>query len=161
MVALGAGAQTLDRRADPVRRHQHDHGVAPATSGRAACARARATPARSSPDDAQAIAQVPGVQYVAAASNTRGQIVAGNQNWNTQIQGTDVDFPLIRSWQTPTGAFFTPQDVADGGQSRRARHHAFAISCSGPATTRSARSFACHRAASAATSRTSPSPSSA
>ena len=40
----------------------------------------------------------PGVQYVAAGSNTRGQIIAGNQNWNTQVQGTDVDMPLIRSW---------------------------------------------------------------
>src|SRR6266550_2552102 len=64
------------------------------------------------PDDAGAIAQVPGVQYVAAGMNTRGQIVAGNQNWNTQVQGTDVDLPLIRSWPTSVGAFFTPQDVA-------------------------------------------------
>ena len=64
------------------------------------------------PEDAQAITQVEGVRYVAAASNTRGQIVAGNQNWNAQIQGTDVDFPLIRSWQTTIGAFFTTQDVA-------------------------------------------------
>src|SRR5205814_3368106 len=64
------------------------------------------------PDDAEAIAQLDGVQYVAAASNTRGQIVAGNQNWNTQVQGTDVDFPLIRSWLVNEGAFFTPQDVA-------------------------------------------------
>ncbi len=64
------------------------------------------------PEDAQAIAQVEGVRYVAASANARGQIVAGNQNWNTQIQGTDVDFPLIRSWQTEMGgAFFTPQDV--------------------------------------------------
>src|SRR5438874_9620751 len=63
------------------------------------------------PDDATAIAQVQGVQYVAAGSNTRGQIVAGNQNWNTQVQGTDVDFPLIRSWEVKEGAFFTPQDV--------------------------------------------------
>jgi len=64
------------------------------------------------PEDAQAIAQVEGVRYVAASSNARGQIVAGNQNWNTQIQGTDVDFPLIRSWPATLGAFFTPQDVA-------------------------------------------------
>jgi putative ABC transport system permease protein len=64
------------------------------------------------PDDATAIAQLPGVQYVAAGSNTRGQIVAGNQNWNTQVQGTDVDLTLIRSWQPEIGAFFTPQDVA-------------------------------------------------
>src|SRR6266581_8928462 len=51
------------------------------------------------PDDAAAIAQIPGVQYVAAGMNTRGQIVAGNQNWNTQVQGTDVDLPLIQAWQ--------------------------------------------------------------
>src|SRR5437762_7703665 len=64
------------------------------------------------PEDAGAIMQLPGVQYTAAQSNTRGQIVAGNQNWNTQVQGTDVDLPLIRSWPTTDGAFFTPQDVA-------------------------------------------------
>jgi len=63
------------------------------------------------PEDAQAISQLPGVQYTAAQSNTRSQIVAGNQNWNTQVQGTDVDLPLIRSWPTVQGAFFTPQDV--------------------------------------------------
>jgi putative ABC transport system permease protein len=64
------------------------------------------------PEDAAAIAQLPGVQYVAAGSNTRGQIIAGNQNWNTQVQGTDVDMPLIRSWPVSEGAFFTPQDVS-------------------------------------------------
>jgi putative ABC transport system permease protein len=63
------------------------------------------------PDDAAAIAKVDGVQYTAASSNTRGQIIAGNQNWNTQVQGTDVDFPAIRSWPTTIGNFFTPQDV--------------------------------------------------
>jgi putative ABC transport system permease protein len=63
------------------------------------------------PDDAAAIVSVPGVQYVVAGMNTRGQIVAGNQNWNTQVQGTDVDLPLIRNWPTSLGSFFTPQDV--------------------------------------------------
>jgi len=63
------------------------------------------------PEDASAIAQIPGVQYVAAGSNLRAQIVAGNQNWNTQVQGTDVDMPAIRSWPVIDGAFFTPQDV--------------------------------------------------
>jgi putative ABC transport system permease protein len=64
------------------------------------------------PDDATAISRVQGVQYVAAQSNTRGQLVAGNQNWNSQVQGTDVDLPLIRSWPVTLGAFFTAQDVA-------------------------------------------------
>ena len=63
------------------------------------------------PDDANEISKLPGVQYTAASLNTRGQMVAGNQNWNTQLQGTDVDFPLIRSWNVAEGAFFTPTDV--------------------------------------------------
>jgi len=64
------------------------------------------------PEDAAAIAQVQGVQYIAAGVSTRGQVVAGNLNWGTQVQGTDVDLPLIRSWPTEIGAFFTPTDVA-------------------------------------------------
>src|SRR2546429_1377726 len=64
------------------------------------------------PDDATAIQSVQGVQYKAAGVNTRGQIVAGNQNWGTQVQGTDIDLPLIRSWPTQQGAFFAPIDVA-------------------------------------------------
>jgi len=64
------------------------------------------------PDDAAAIQNVQGVQYKAAGVNTRGQVVSGNQNWGTQIQGTDIDLPLIRSWPTTEGAFFTPTDVA-------------------------------------------------
>src|SRR5579864_2182314 len=63
------------------------------------------------PDDASAIQQVQGVQYKASGVNTRGQVVAGNSNWGTQIQGTDVDLPLIRSWPPELGAFFTPIDV--------------------------------------------------
>jgi len=63
------------------------------------------------PEDAAAIKQLPGVQYVAAGANTRAQVIAGNQNWSTQIQGTDVDLPLIRSWPAKFGQFFTAQDV--------------------------------------------------
>ena len=62
-------------------------------------------------DDANAIKQLGGVQYAAAGSNTRSQVIAGNQNWATQIQGTDIDLPAIRNWPTKYGAFFTAQDV--------------------------------------------------
>ena len=63
------------------------------------------------PEDATALREIPGVQYVAAGAQTRGQVIAGNQNWSTQVQGTDTDLPLIRSWPTKYGAFFTQQDV--------------------------------------------------
>jgi len=63
------------------------------------------------PEDADAVREVPGVQYLAPGVSTRGQVVAGNMNWGTQVQGTDVDLPLIRSWPTTHGSFFTPIDV--------------------------------------------------
>jgi putative ABC transport system permease protein len=63
------------------------------------------------PEDAEALRQLPGVQYLAAGVNSRAQLVAGNQNWSSQIQGTDVELPLIRNWPAKFGSFFTPQDV--------------------------------------------------
>ena len=63
-------------------------------------------------EDAEAIRkEIAGVQYLSAGANSRGQVVAGNQNWNTRIQGTDVDLPSIRAWALQTGSFFTDQDV--------------------------------------------------
>src|SRR5688500_9346273 len=63
-------------------------------------------------DDAQALRSVPGVEYLAAGVNSRAQLIAGNQNWSSQIQGTDVELPLIRNWPTKFGSFFTAQDVS-------------------------------------------------
>ena len=51
------------------------------------------------------------MQYAAAGANSRSQVIAGNQNWSTNVQGTDVDLPLIRSWPTKYGSFFTAADV--------------------------------------------------
>ncbi len=68
------------------------------------------------PEDARALRDLPGVQYVSAGVNSRGQIIAGNQNWSSQIQGVDVDFPQIRSWPTRYGSFFTPQDVTSAAK---------------------------------------------
>ena len=64
------------------------------------------------PEDAQALRALPGVQYLAPGVNSRAQVIAGNQNWSTQIQGTDIELPLIRNWPTKYGSFFTAQDVA-------------------------------------------------
>ena len=62
--------------------------------------------------DVEAIrAQVPGVQYISASVNTRDQVIAGNQNWSTRIEGCDVELPLIRFWPTKYGAFFTTTHV--------------------------------------------------
>jgi putative ABC transport system permease protein len=68
-------------------------------------------------EDAEAIrTQVPGVQFAAAGVSTRTQVVAGNQNWFTRVQGTDVDLPLIRAWTVRSGSFFDTQDVASAAK---------------------------------------------
>jgi putative ABC transport system permease protein len=61
--------------------------------------------------DAEALRSVPGVQWVTEGASTRQQLIAGNQNWNTQIQGTNVDWPLIKAWPLKYGQFFSEQDV--------------------------------------------------
>jgi putative ABC transport system permease protein len=67
--------------------------------------------------DADAIRkEVPGVEYLAAELQTQAQVVAGNQNWFTRIQGTDVDLALIRAWATHTGTFFSAQDVSSAAK---------------------------------------------
>ncbi len=70
-----------------------------------------------SPDDAAAIrTDVQGIQYLAPGISTRAQAIAGNQNWSTRIQGTDIDLPLIRSWPLRYGSFFTAQDVTSASK---------------------------------------------
>jgi len=63
-------------------------------------------------DDAKAIAtEIPGV--VAAGGSMRGvaQLVFGNQNWSTAVQGTSTDYILIRDWDLAAGRFFTQEDL--------------------------------------------------
>ena len=63
------------------------------------------------PDDATALRDVPGVQYVSATVSTRAQLIYANQNWSTMVQGSDVDYPAIRLWTVKYGSFFGDQDV--------------------------------------------------
>jgi putative ABC transport system permease protein len=64
-----------------------------------------------SSDDVEAIRrEVGSVAYVSATIRTVAQVIYGNQNWSTSIQGGEVDWPLIRSWNLSAGQFFTDQD---------------------------------------------------
>ena len=55
--------------------------------------------------------EVPSVSMVTPSVNTRGQLVAGNMNWNTQIQGVSEQFPDVRKWSVQSGEFFSDSDV--------------------------------------------------
>jgi putative ABC transport system permease protein len=63
-------------------------------------------------DDALAIQrESPAVAAVAAASQTSGQIVFGNDNWSTGIIGTEPQYFEIRNWPIASGSTFDQQQV--------------------------------------------------
>ena len=41
----------------------------------------------------------------------RAQLIAGDQNWNTSVEGGNEDYVAIRSWPLTSGANFTSRDV--------------------------------------------------
>jgi len=64
------------------------------------------------PDDAVAIkAECPAIEAVAPAVRTVAQVVFGNMNWSTAIQGTTPEFVFVRQWPVANGVFITDSDV--------------------------------------------------
>lgn len=61
--------------------------------------------------DAQAIArEIPGVSFVAPSVSRQYQVVYGNKNWVTNIQGTTAEFLEVRNFTVESGTFFANQD---------------------------------------------------
>jgi putative ABC transport system permease protein len=55
--------------------------------------------------------EVPSVSMVTPAVNSRSQLVSGNANWNTSVQGVSEQYPDVRKWKVQSGEFFTDADV--------------------------------------------------
>jgi putative ABC transport system permease protein len=55
--------------------------------------------------------EVPSVGMVTPAVSARSQLVAGNTNANTTVQGVSEQYPEIRKWTVQSGSFFTDSDV--------------------------------------------------
>jgi putative ABC transport system permease protein len=63
-------------------------------------------------DDVQAIMrECPAVSLAAPGSGTGAQVVFGNDNWGTRINGTEPQYFDIREWSFSEGTSFTPEDV--------------------------------------------------
>ena len=63
------------------------------------------------PADGLAIAQVPGVAAASPLVSIRTQAVAGENNWQTTVNGVAPTYTYIRSWGTASGRFFTQNEV--------------------------------------------------
>jgi len=63
-------------------------------------------------EDALAIEkEVPGVAVVSPEVRSGAQVMAGNNNHNTQVMGEGVGYLAIRQWDLEDGAMFTDTDV--------------------------------------------------
>src|SRR3989338_7159859 len=61
--------------------------------------------------DAEAIAELPGVQTAAPIHPGNAQVVYGPNNWNTSLIGTTPSYFDARSWTVTSGLAFTNSDV--------------------------------------------------
>jgi len=62
--------------------------------------------------DAEAIkAKIKGIDYVSPTVSSSYQMVYGNQNWNTTVQGVTPEFMMIRSLEVSYGTFITQNDI--------------------------------------------------
>jgi len=63
-------------------------------------------------DDATAIArEVPAVEAASPTMRGTAQVVFGNQNWSTVIQGATPEYLVVREWPVVFGRDITSQDV--------------------------------------------------
>jgi putative ABC transport system permease protein len=63
-------------------------------------------------EDAEAVArEVPTIARWTPGVRGRAQVIAGNNNWNTQVEGGNEDFLAVRNWVVADGANFTARDV--------------------------------------------------
>jgi putative ABC transport system permease protein len=62
-------------------------------------------------EDAKAISELPSVARVSPVVRGRVQVIAGNQNWSTSVEGADVEYLTIRNWPLASGENFTSRDV--------------------------------------------------
>ncbi len=62
--------------------------------------------------DAQAISrEIAGVSAVAPAVNRSYQLVYGNQNWTTNVLGTNPEYLDVRNFSVATGTVFSTKDI--------------------------------------------------
>jgi len=63
-------------------------------------------------DDAAAVArEILSVLVAAPVMRGAGQVVYGNQNWSTTVQGVTPDYEVAREWPAVAGKYFGPEDL--------------------------------------------------
>jgi putative ABC transport system permease protein len=63
-------------------------------------------------EDATAIRdQIPTVGHLTPVVRGRAQVVAGNQNWNTSLEGGNDEYLVVRNWPIASGSNINPREL--------------------------------------------------
>jgi putative ABC transport system permease protein len=68
------------------------------------------------PQDAIAVAALPGVSAVSPVVTVRTQVVGGGNNWQTTTTGVAPTYTYVRQWALSTGTFFSDAEVASAAK---------------------------------------------
>ncbi len=60
--------------------------------------------------DVQSLVAIPHVANVSPVITVRGQVIYGNRNWNTQVQGVYPSYQSLQNWQLAGGTWFSTGD---------------------------------------------------
>ncbi|NLE64308.1 MAG: ATP-binding cassette domain-containing protein [Elusimicrobia bacterium] len=63
--------------------------------------------------DVEEINRLSGVQYVSPLVRGRVQLVAGGENWNSEVQGAGQEYAVMRNAAPKTGRFFTSAELQE------------------------------------------------
>ena len=55
--------------------------------------------------------ECPTVKMASPSANSMAQVVFGNQNWNSRIEGFNEQLPALRNWKVAEGSFFDESHV--------------------------------------------------
>jgi putative ABC transport system permease protein len=116
MVGVGAGAQT--KVAEQIRSvGSNVLMVVPGTAREGGARKEIGSGHTLTESDAKAIAkQIPQVQVAAPSIRGASQIVRGNKNWNTIVNGTNADYFIARDWNLDRGRNFSKSEEEGAGK---------------------------------------------
>lgn len=110
MLAVGRGAQeTMEKQLASL--GSNLLMVRPGEARREGVALESGAVTRLSLQDLGVLSQLPSVHQVSPSVNGRVQVVYGNKNANTQVEGVGVEYARMRAAQPTAGRFFTDEEL--------------------------------------------------
>lgn len=88
--------------------------VNPGASARAGVSQGSGSLSSLTMQDAQALNGIPHIVGLSPLIVTSDQVVYGNQNWSTQIEGGTTSLQFIQNWQLAQGTWFSPDEEGRG-----------------------------------------------